>query len=378
MSNKKIGAAIAAILFATTLYATDIETALRKTVNQFSTSIESDTTIAIVEISSDTSEMSEFMFNEMTHDFVKLHKFKVVDRANLDKIKKELDFQLSGEVDMDSIQQLGAKLGASLVIHGKLSSIGKKYRLVAQVLDVTTASIIDTSSIDVSPNKTTNYLLRTSTGNEHSDNGSEYLDMIREARDGGGYSPRARFIMYKGDIQVSTGYRKIYCGDLSSDGYCISGANYNLFNIGMSPFSVGFMEGVSFNYDSNFESYRGYNVIVGPALGFDFSNFLNFELSPGLKYGSDEWLDEDGNYLASNNNFGFSVNVTAKFFPRKFTSLIVAFQYDVTEGLWERWEKHEQKNNSWGLGSSSWKTGEASLQGLNITIGACFNFGNAR
>ena len=367
MSNKKIGAAIAAILCAATLYATDIETALKKTVNQFSTSIDEGTTIAIVEISSGSSQMSEFMLNEMTHDFVKLRKFKVVDRANLDKIKKELDFQLSGEVDMDSIQQLGAKLGASLVIHGKLSSIGKKYRLVAQVLDVTTASIIDTSSLDVTPNKTTNYLLGPNTGKEYSDSASEYLDMVR------GFNPRARFIMYKGDVWASIGYRKNYCDDLSADGYCISAANYNLFNIGMSPFSFGFMEGVSINYDSNFESYRGFNVIVGPAIGFDFSNFLNFELSPGLKYGKNEWLDEDGNYFASSNNFGFSANVTAKFFPRKLTSLIIAFQYDVSVGLWE---KYEHNYNSWGYGTI--KTGNAALHGLNITIGASVNFGNAR
>lgn len=371
MSNKKIGAAIAAILCATALYAMDIETALKKTVGQFSTSIEAGTTIAIVEISSDSPKMSEVMLNEMTHDFVKLHKFQVVDRANLDKIKKELDFQLSGEVDMDSIQQLGAKLGASLVVHGKLTSIGKKYRLVAQVLDVTTASIIDTSSIDVKPNKNEDILLGSGGGSEYSDVMNEYSDMMREYSNMmRGYSSIG-FIMYKGDIQVNIGYRKTYCGDFSSDGYCIGGTNYNLFNIGMTPFSVGFMEGVSVNFDKEFESNRGYNVIVGPAIGFDFSSFLNFELAPGLKIGYDEWFDGNGEYFASSNYFGFSVNVTAKFFPKKRTSFVVAFQYDVASGFWE----HSYFGYPY---SYKTETEDAPLHGLNITFGLCFNFGNGR
>ena len=94
------------------VFALEIETALAETAAQFSKTLKAGSTIAIIGISSDTEEMSDFMLDELTVNFVKLRKLKVADRANLAAIKKEMNFQLSGEVGDDSIQQIGAMAGA--------------------------------------------------------------------------------------------------------------------------------------------------------------------------------------------------------------------------------------------------------------------------
>ncbi len=143
MNIKKIAAVVCAALCAAATFAVDIETALQQVAEQFSTSIKKGTTIAIVGISSDSTEMSNFMLDEITLDFVKQHKLTVANRANLDAIKKEMNFQLSGEVSDESIQQLGAMVGANVVIHGSMKPLGRNFNLVVQALDVTSATVLD-------------------------------------------------------------------------------------------------------------------------------------------------------------------------------------------------------------------------------------------
>ena len=110
MKVKKIAALAAAILCPSLLFSVDIETALQKTAEEFSSSMKKNTTIAIVGIASESQDLSDFMLDDLTLRFVQTKKVTVANRANLDAIKTEMNFQLSGEVSTDSIQQLGAML----------------------------------------------------------------------------------------------------------------------------------------------------------------------------------------------------------------------------------------------------------------------------
>ena len=98
------------------------------------------TTVAIVGIASDTEAMSEYLLDEMTIRMVQYKKLTVADRGNLEAIKKEMDFQLSGEVSDDSIKEIGAMVGADVVLHGNLKKIGGDFMLTLQALDVTKAT----------------------------------------------------------------------------------------------------------------------------------------------------------------------------------------------------------------------------------------------
>lgn len=154
MNIRKFILCATAAMCAVSLSAIEIESALHQTAKQFSSSIKSGTTIAIVGISSATRELSEFMLDELTLGFVQTKKLTIANRANLEAIKTEMNFQLSGEVSDESIQQIGAMVGANVVIHGSLKPLGRNFNLVVQALDVTTAAVVDMCRFSVEPNDT--------------------------------------------------------------------------------------------------------------------------------------------------------------------------------------------------------------------------------
>lgn len=137
-----------------------IDNALKQAAEQFSSSLKNKTTVAILGISSSYSELSEYMLGELTTDIVQLRKLQVVTRANLDVIKKEMSFQLSGEVSDETMQQLGAKTGAQTVISGTFKPLGTLYVLDIQAFDVTTATIQDTYRVAVAIDETLNLLTK--------------------------------------------------------------------------------------------------------------------------------------------------------------------------------------------------------------------------
>lgn len=140
---KRILCACVFLLATVAVFAVDIGTALDQAAEQFSSTLQTGTTIAIVGIASDTEEMSEYMLDELTLSFVQQRRLTVANRANLDAIKKEMNFQLSGEVSDASIQEIGAMAGAETVVHGSLKTIGSTYMLTLQALNVTTATVED-------------------------------------------------------------------------------------------------------------------------------------------------------------------------------------------------------------------------------------------
>ena len=142
---KKLIIFISLLLCAGFAFAADVQTALKETAEQFSASLKPKSVVAIIGIHSESPVLSDFMLDELTLRLVQLKKLTIADRANLEAIKKEMSFQLSGEVGDASIQQLGAKIGAETVIQGTLKQLGKsaRYTLTIRALDVTTAAVTD-------------------------------------------------------------------------------------------------------------------------------------------------------------------------------------------------------------------------------------------
>lgn len=83
----------------------DVDTALEQAAEQFSSALKTGTTVAIVGIDAGEKAplVSAYLLDELTLCFVQQGRLTVADRVNLDAIKKEMNFQLSGEVDDASI-----------------------------------------------------------------------------------------------------------------------------------------------------------------------------------------------------------------------------------------------------------------------------------
>jgi len=78
------------------------------------------TKVALINVQSPTVQFSDYVLTYLESILVNNGKLIVVDRANLDKIRQEQGFQLSGEVSDESAKAIGKMIGAGAIITGNL------------------------------------------------------------------------------------------------------------------------------------------------------------------------------------------------------------------------------------------------------------------
>jgi hypothetical protein len=125
---------------------TTIETALYNAGETLINTLPDNTTIAILSVSSQEREISEFVIDELAYLLVNAGNYKIVDRRSLEAIRAEQNFQLSAEVDDESAVSIGKLLGANVVITGSISGSDSMRRLRLKALDVQTAQIVAMAS----------------------------------------------------------------------------------------------------------------------------------------------------------------------------------------------------------------------------------------
>ena len=121
--------------------ADELDAAIRETSNYLNQQLPKGNKLVILNIQSEYPALSEYIIDELIANTVNDRIFSVVDRRQLDTIRAELDFQYSGEVDDDTMQELGRIAGAQIIISGAVSKIGDLYRLRIRALSVQSASI---------------------------------------------------------------------------------------------------------------------------------------------------------------------------------------------------------------------------------------------
>jgi uncharacterized protein (TIGR02145 family) len=119
-----------------------LDVAIREVSNYFNSNLTKGNKLVIINIQSDFHELSYYIIDELIANTVNDRKFSIVDRKQLDAIRSELQFQMSGEVDDNSAQRAGQILGAQTIIMGAVSKFGDSYRMRIQALDVETARIV--------------------------------------------------------------------------------------------------------------------------------------------------------------------------------------------------------------------------------------------
>jgi PBP1b-binding outer membrane lipoprotein LpoB len=123
----------------------DINTTLKKAADTLLQSIPKEFRIAIINISSNDNEVSDFVAAELEFLLVN-NGFFVVDRGQLDRIRQEQNFQLSGDVDDNSAVSIGKFSGANIVVLGSISGSGDMRRLRFRALDTETARVVGSAS----------------------------------------------------------------------------------------------------------------------------------------------------------------------------------------------------------------------------------------
>jgi hypothetical protein len=123
-----------------------LDKSIMNSFNTITANLPEDAKIALVNISSANAGEGEYVFEELSVLLVNSGKYNVVDRTALDAIRKEQEFQMTGEVDDKSAVSIGSFLGADIVITGSISGENEFKRMRLRALDVKTAQIIAMTS----------------------------------------------------------------------------------------------------------------------------------------------------------------------------------------------------------------------------------------
>jgi hypothetical protein len=105
--------------------------------------------VALVSVASSSAQFSEYVISRLEAAVVGGGKLVVVDRANLDKVREEQGFQLSGEVDDDSAKAIGKMVGAGAIVTGAFTNLGDVYGLTLKAINIETATVAVSYPADI-------------------------------------------------------------------------------------------------------------------------------------------------------------------------------------------------------------------------------------
>jgi len=129
--------------------AVTLDAALNNSTSYLKDKLSAKSKVVVLNFTSKWPDLSEYIIEELIGYIVNEGTFTVVDRANLETIRQEMNFQLSGEVSDKTAQSVGKKLGAQVIISGSMTAIGNTYRLRIRAIAVETAEILGMQNVDV-------------------------------------------------------------------------------------------------------------------------------------------------------------------------------------------------------------------------------------
>jgi TolB-like protein len=128
---------------------TTMDRALSDAVVYFENRLKGGVKVVILNMNTSQTELSDYIIDELAAYMVNNNKLTVIDRRNLEVIRRELNFQMSGDVSDETAQSIGRMLGAQYIISGSLTSLGDVHRLRVQALAVETAQIAGMINLNV-------------------------------------------------------------------------------------------------------------------------------------------------------------------------------------------------------------------------------------
>jgi len=123
--------------------------AAKNAVNTLNLKLPAGSNIMIMKTNSTERNMLEYVVNQMTKNVVQAGRLRVVDRSNQALINAEQQYQLSGNVDDNSMVSIGHQLGIQYIVICWISGEKSLRRLNQKVLNVETAQITDQSDFEI-------------------------------------------------------------------------------------------------------------------------------------------------------------------------------------------------------------------------------------
>jgi hypothetical protein len=151
----------------------ELDLAIRDASDYLNDNIPRRSKIVILNIQSASTALSDYIIDELISNAVNDRIFTVVDRAQLDAIRAELQFQSSGEVSDQTAIRIGQFLGAQTIVSGTISEIADLYRMRIRALDVQTAQVQGQYNRNITANPSIAAMMRgTSSSNNRTQTGT--------------------------------------------------------------------------------------------------------------------------------------------------------------------------------------------------------------
>jgi TolB-like protein len=142
----------------------ELDTAIRDASDYLNNNIPAGSKLVILNIQSDSAPLSNYIIDELIANTVNDRVFTVVDRAQLDAIRAEQNFQFSGEVDDNLALEVGKFFGAQSIVSGTVSMLGNRYRMTIRALEVQTAQVQGQFNKNINTSETVAALMRSGSG----------------------------------------------------------------------------------------------------------------------------------------------------------------------------------------------------------------------
>ena len=136
-----------------------LNTAIRDAAARMESRLEKGTKVALINFTSPSQAFSEYVLDELSSVLVNSGHLIVVDRANLDRIRQELGFNMSGEVSDQSMQAIGQMLGAQALVTGSLTNIADLRRVMFKTIMTETAAVVVQHPADIANDRRVQALL---------------------------------------------------------------------------------------------------------------------------------------------------------------------------------------------------------------------------
>ncbi|MCL2186805.1 MAG: InlB B-repeat-containing protein [Treponema sp.] len=118
-----------------------LDQALKEAATRIDERIQSGSKIVPLNFNSPHDRFSNYVLEELTANLVDSRILTIVDRREIDSIRNEFSFEFSGDVEEDSMQQIGRRLGAQSIITGNFTDMGGFIRIMIRVLNVENATV---------------------------------------------------------------------------------------------------------------------------------------------------------------------------------------------------------------------------------------------
>ena len=122
-----------------------VEAALTRAAGEVSENFTARSRLAIVYIAAEDRSQTDFIAGELEH-ILRRRGFVIIDRSELERIRAEQHFGISGEVDDSTAARIGNIAGASVVITGRVDGEGNLRRLRLRALETSSGQVIGTAS----------------------------------------------------------------------------------------------------------------------------------------------------------------------------------------------------------------------------------------